>query len=81
MEPINVIIALFHSKPDPINQKLVFNRLKAVINQYKNLKTLNKKLNRVQFSINDVMNGLDGLDRINSKLTDQSNITTNEYTN
>ena len=27
------------------------------------------------------MNGLDGLDRINSKLTDQSNITTNEYKN
>lgn len=79
MGPGNVIIALFHSQPDPANQKLVFSRLKTVIGQYKNIKTVNKKFNRVKFAIQDVMSGLNGLDRYNAKMADSGTTTMLSY--
>lgn len=81
MGPNIVIIALFHGHPDPVSQKQVFSRLKAVVSPYKNLKTVAKKYNRIKFGIQDVMNGLTGVDRLNAKAQDFSTVTISDYVN
>lgn len=54
----------------PIQQKARFDKMKALLMQYKSVATINKKFNELKLGVLDIMSGLDGMDRYSTKLTD-----------
>ena len=74
-----ILIAIFKSLIDPIQQRSCFERLKTLISQNKSLANINKKFNEVKLGIQDIMTGLDGIDRLSSKLNDQQTFAFSEY--
>lgn len=61
------LIAIFEFVSNPIRQRVLFERIKALVAQNKSLANINKKFTEVKLGILDIMTGRDGIDKLNSK--------------